>query len=69
MKGTGNDFYSTLDSDLQVYAKKVLGNESGSVIVMSTKGGDKMLRFFTLFNSNLFTCGISKFEFKKIFKK
>ena len=34
----GNNFYSTLDSDLQVYAKKVLGNDSGSVIVMSTKG-------------------------------
>ena len=64
----GNNFYSTLDSDLQVYAKKVLGNESGSVIVMSTKGEIRCCVSSPSFNSNLFTYGISNFEFKKYLK-
>ena len=57
-----------MDSDLQVYAKKVLGKESGSVIVMSTKGEIRCCVSSPSFNSNLFTYGISKFEFKKYLK-
>ena len=64
----GNNFYSTLDLDLQVYAKKVLGNESGSVIVMSTKGEIRCCVSSPSFNANLFTYGISNFEFKKYLK-
>ena len=64
----GNNFYSTLDADLQVYAKKVLGNESGSVIVMSTKGEIRCCVSSPSFNANLFTYGISNFEFKKYLK-
>ena len=61
-------FFSTLDSDLQVFSKKVLGNESGSVIVMSTKGEIRCCVSSPSFNANLFTYGINNFEFKKYLK-
>ena len=64
----GSNFYSTLDTDLQVFSKKILGNDSGSIIVMSTKGEIRCCVSSPSFNANLFTYGISNYEFKKYLK-
>jgi len=61
----GKNFYSTLDSELQVFAKKALGDESGSVVVMSTKGEIRCCVSSPSFDANLFTYGINSFEYKK----
>ncbi|MBL61052.1 MAG: penicillin-binding protein 2 [Candidatus Pelagibacter sp.] len=64
----GDNFYSTLDTDLQVFSKKTLRDDSGSIIVMSTKGEIRCCVSSPSFNSNLFTYGISSFEYKKYLK-
>jgi penicillin-binding protein 2 len=61
----GKNFYSTLDSELQVFANKTLGNESGSVIVMNTRGEIRCCTSSPSFDANLFTYGINSFEYKK----
>ena len=61
----GKNFNSTLDSELQVFANKTLGNESGSVIVMTTKGEIRCCTSSPSFDANLFTYGINSFEYKK----
>ncbi len=64
----GNNFYSTLDQELQVYSKKVLGEESGSIIVMTTNGQIRCCVSSPSFDSNLFTFGINSFQYKKYLK-
>ncbi|MCI5054347.1 MAG: penicillin-binding protein 2 [Pelagibacteraceae bacterium] len=61
----GKNFNSTLDSELQVFANKTLGNESGSVIVMNTRGEIRCCTSSPSFDANLFTYGINSFEYKK----
>ncbi|EMH80464.1 peptidoglycan glycosyltransferase [alpha proteobacterium HIMB114] len=61
----GKNFNSTLDSELQVFANKTLGNEGGSVIVMTTKGEIRCCTSSPSFDANLFTYGINSFEYKK----
>lgn len=61
----GENFNSTLDSELQVFANKALGNESGSVIVMTTIGEIRCCTSSPSFDANLFTYGINSFEYKK----
>ena len=61
----GKNFNSTLDSELQVFANKTLGNESGSVIVMTTRGEIRCCTSSPSFDANLFTYGINSFEYKK----
>ena len=61
----GKNFNSTLDSKLQVFANKTLNNESGSVIVMTTKGEIRCCTSAPSFDANLFTYGINSFEYKK----
>ena len=61
----GKNFNSTLDSELQVFANKTLGNESGSVIVMTTIGEIRCCTSSPSFDANLFTYGINSFEYKK----
>ena len=61
----GQNFNSTLDSELQVFANKTLNNESGSVVVMTTKGEVRCCTSSPSFDSNLFTYGINSFEYKK----
>ena len=61
----GENFNSTLDSELQVFANKTLGNESGSVIVMTTRGEIRCCTSSPSFDANLFTYGINSFEYKK----
>ena len=61
----GKNFNSTLDSELQVFANKTLGNESGSVIVMTTRGEVRCCTSSPSFDANLFTYGINSFEYKK----
>jgi penicillin-binding protein 2 len=64
----GKNFNSTLDSELQVFANKTLGSESGSVIVMTTKGEIRCCTSSPSFDANLFTYGINSFEYKKYLK-
>ena len=64
----GKDFYSTLDSDLQVFAKKALGEDSGSVIVMTTRGEIRCCVSSPSFDANLFTYGIDSFQYKDYLK-
>jgi len=64
----GKNFNSTLDSELQVFANKTLGNESGSVIVMTTRGEIRCCTSSPSFDANLFTYGINSFEYKKYLK-
>ena len=64
----GKNFNSTLDSELQVFANKTLGNESGSVIVMTTRGEIRCCTSSPSFDTNLFTYGINAFEYKKYIK-
>ena len=61
----GKNFNSTLDSELQVFANKTLGNESGSAIVMTTRGEIRCCTSSPSFDANLFTYGINSFEYKK----
>ena len=61
----GKNFNSTLDSELQVFANKTLGNESGSVIVMTTRGEIRCCTSSPSFDANLFTYGINSFKYKK----
>jgi penicillin-binding protein 2 len=61
----GKNFNSTLDSELQVFANKTLDNESGSVIVMTTRGEIRCCTSSPSFDANLFTYGINSFEYKK----
>ena len=61
----GENFNSTLDSELQVFANKTLDNESGSVIVMTTRGEIRCCTSSPSFDANLFTYGINSFEYKK----
>ena len=61
----GKNFNSTLDSELQVFANKTLGDESGSVIVMNTRGEIRCCTSSPSFDANLFTYGINSFEYKK----
>ena len=61
----GKNFNSTLDSELQVFANKTLGNESGSVIVMTTRGEIRCCTSSPSFDANLFTYGINSYEYKK----
>lgn len=61
----GENFNSTLDSELQVFANKTLGNESGSIIVMTTRGEIRCCTSSPSFDVNLFTYGINSFEYKK----
>ena len=61
----GKNFNSTLDSELQVFANKTLGNESGSVIVMTTRGEIRCCTSSPSFDANLFTYGINSFEYEK----
>ncbi|MEK9680966.1 MAG: penicillin-binding protein 2 [Pelagibacteraceae bacterium] len=64
----GNDFRTTLDSELQVFAKQTLKDQSGSIIVMTTKGEIRCCVSSPSFNANAFTYGISSFEYKKYIK-
>jgi len=61
----GKNFNSTLDTELQIFANKTLGNESGSVIVMTTRGEIRCCTSSPSFDANLFTYGINSFEYKK----
>jgi len=61
----GKNFNSTLDSELQIFANKTLGNESGSVIVMTTRGEIRCCTSSPSFDANLFTYGINSFQYKK----
>ena len=61
----GQNFNSTLDSKLQVFANKTLDNESGSVVVMTTRGEIRCCTSSPSFDANLFTYGINSFEYKK----
>ncbi len=64
----GENFLSTLDSDLQLLAKKAIGNESGSIIVMTTDGQIRCCVSSPSFDANLFTYGINQFEYKRFLK-
>ena len=57
-----------MDADLQIFANKTLGNDSGSIIVMSTKGEIRCCVSSPSFDANLFTYGISNYEYKKYLK-
>ena len=64
----GGNFDSTLDQDLQTYALKTLGNESGSIIIMKTTGEIRCCISSPSFDANLFTYGINKFKYNKYLK-
>ena len=64
----GSDLKTTLDERLQVFAKKTLGEESGSVIVMKTNGEIRCCVSSPSFDSNLFTYGIGTVQFKNYIK-
>ena len=65
---SGKNFKTTLDQDLQVYALKTLGAESGSIIVMKTTGEIRCCVSSPSFDANLFTYGINKFQYNKYLK-
>ena len=64
----GNDFQTTLDKDLQVYASKILDGDSGSIIVMTTTGKIRCCVSSPSFDPNLFTYGINKFQYERYLK-
>ena len=59
---------TTLDSDIQVAAYEAIKNESGSVIVMDNFGEIITMVSSPSFDSNSFTYGISKTEYKSYLK-
>ena len=64
----GKNIITTLDSDIQVAAYDAIKNESGSVIVMDNFGEIITMVSSPSFDSNSFTYGISKTEYKSYLK-
>jgi penicillin-binding protein 2 len=64
----GKNIITTLDSDIQVAAYEAIKNESGSVIVMDNFGEIITMVSSPSFDSNSFTYGISKTEYKSYLK-
>ncbi|WP_246168951.1 penicillin-binding protein 2 [Coxiella endosymbiont of Amblyomma sculptum] len=62
----GNNIYLTIDSALQSEAKKILGRESGAVVIMQPNTG-QILALVTnpSFNDNLFVLGLNRREYRK----
>ena len=63
----GNDIYLTIDSNLQIEAKKALGDESGAIIIIQPSTG-QVLALVTQpsFDPNLFVSGLSQEDYKKL---
>ena len=63
----GDTIYLTIDSKLQAEAKKVLGNESGAIVIMQPDTA-QILALVTnpSFNSNHFVSGLSQEEYQKL---
>lgn len=63
----GDTIYLTIDSKLQTKAKKVLGNESGAIVIMQPNTG-QVLALVTnpSFDSNPFVSGLSQGKYKKL---
>ena len=64
----GKNIITTLDSDIQVAAYEAIKNESGSIIVMDNFGEIITMVSSPSFDSNSFTYGISKTEYKSYLK-
>ena len=64
---SGDNIYLTIDSNLQAEANKVLGNESGAIVIMAPDTG-QILALVTKpsFNPNLFVSGLSLQAYQKL---
>ena len=63
----GDNIYLTIDSKLQAEAKKILGDESGAIVIMQPGGGQVLaLAINPSFDANPFVSGLSQEEYQKL---
>ncbi len=63
----GKNLYLTIDSKLQSYAQKIMGQESGSIVMLQPNTGEILaLVSNPSFDPNLFTSGLSQKEYHQL---